>query len=112
MEGAALSDFLISFSFPCSAVHEERHALREKSSIFEMSEATRLGDLKCVKYNDFTLFKTAVFRVCINVNSYVCTVARIHYVQRNSLFLWMSICTYVRMDIIYICPPVLTYLCY
>ena len=112
MEGAALSDFLISFSFPCSAVHE-RHALREKSSIFEMSKATRLGDLRCVKYNDFTLFKIAVFRVCINVNSYVCTVARIHYVQRNSLFLWMSICTYVHMDIIYIhVHPVLTYLCY
>ena len=54
-----LADFLVSFSFPCSAVHE-RHALREKSSIFEMSEATKLGDLKCMKYNDFTLFKIAV----------------------------------------------------
>ena len=98
MEGVALSDFLILFSSPCSAVHE-RHALREKSSIFEMSEATRLGDLKCVEYNDFTLFKIAVFSFCINVNSYVSTVACIHYVQRISLYLWMSIYTYIYVHL-------------
>ena len=93
-----LSHFVVLFSLLSST---RASCSTGKSSIFEMSEATGLGDLKCVKYNDFTLFKIAVFRVCINVNSYVCTVARIHYVQRNFLFLWMSICTYVHMDIIY-----------
>ena len=54
-----------------------------------VSEATSIGDLKTVKYYAFMLFRTVVFRFCINVPSYDCTMACILYVLRNVWDGWM-----------------------